>query len=91
MAHIKGKYGRATSDDMRELLGLPHSGTLPVDGLPVRGVQGVSVYVKPLAPLTPGQRKRSTHRIIAICECGRHVPVGRLHQHKCVKSQKEVR
>ena len=22
-------------------------------------------------------------RVMAICECGRHVPVGRLHQHVC--------
>lgn len=22
-------------------------------------------------------------RVMSICECGRHVPVGRMHQHKC--------
>jgi hypothetical protein len=24
-------------------------------------------------------------RVMAICDCGQHVPVGRMHQHKCVK------
>jgi hypothetical protein len=28
-----------------------------------------------------GRRK---HRVFAICPCGRHVPAGRMFQHKCV-------
>lgn len=80
MAKIVGRYGRATSSDMRELLGVRD---LPAEGMPEREIQGVRVYVAPQAPLTQGQRHRATHRIFAICECGKHVPVGRLHQHKC--------
>jgi hypothetical protein len=80
MAKIVGRYGRAQANEMRRLLGVRE---LPIEGMPEREIQGVRVYVAPQAPLASGQRKRSTHRVFAICECGKHVPVGRLHQHKC--------
>lgn len=77
---IQGRYHYATSTDMLALLGVKR---LPPAGMTERLIQGVRVYVKPQAPLSPGQRHRATHRVIAICTCGRHIPVGRLHQHKC--------
>jgi len=78
---ITGRYGyHANAGDMREFLGVRE---LPAEGMPERLIQGVRVYVAPQAPLEAGQRKRATHRIFAVCECGTHVPVGRLHQHKC--------
>jgi hypothetical protein len=79
---IEGRHGRANATDMRILLGLTN-GTLPESGAGPWDVQGVHVYIKPIAPMRPNQRKRSAHRIMAICNCGVHVPVGRLHQHKC--------
>lgn len=76
---IQGRYGYATSSDMHRELGVTK---LPDEGMPVREVQGVQVYVK---PRTIGSLKphRCAHRVFAICTCGRHVPVGRLHQHIC--------
>jgi hypothetical protein len=54
------------------------------------------MFVKPAAPpveksrwnyrthrMEPGLVKRSTHRVYVICDCGREVPAGRLHQHIC--------
>ena len=54
---------------------------LPIEGMPERLIQGVRVYVKPLPAGAP--RQRQSLRVTAICDCGRHVAVGRLRQHKC--------
>lgn len=86
---IRGKHGRATSSDMMEFLGLGRNAKLPKNGLPEQDIQGVRVYVTPQRVLRPGERKSSSHRIFAICNCGQHVPTGRLHQHKC-KQGKDV-
>ncbi len=76
---ISGRFGnRATAHDMYALLG---TAKLPAEGMPERGIQGVRVYVKPLPEGKPGQRQ--SLRVMAICTCGQHVPVGRLHQHIC--------
>lgn len=80
---IAGRFGyAANAGDMYRLLGVSK---LPAEGMSIREIQGVQVYVKPLAdgPRLPRHGKRSSHRVIAICNCGQHVPVGRLHQHKC--------
>lgn len=86
---IHGRYNRhARAEDMYRLLGVTSS-TLPKDGMAERLIDGVRVYV---APIVPGWGKRWTRngpkhwqglRVMAICDCGRHIPVGRLHQHKC--------
>jgi hypothetical protein len=82
MPRILGRFGRdASAGDMYELLGVT-AGSLPAEGMPERTIQGVRVYVKPLPPKT-GTRRNFGLRVTAICPCGRHVPVGRLHQHKC--------
>jgi hypothetical protein len=78
---IEGRYGYASAHDMYELLTGSRTGRLPADGMALRRIQGVLVYVKPLGVLR--RRKRHDHRVIAICNCGQHVPVGRLHQHVC--------
>jgi hypothetical protein len=77
---IEGRYGRAFAWDMYEFLGVK---SLPVEGMPERLIQGVRVYVKPLPPKTRPRRNFCGLRVTAICDCGRHVPVGRLRQHKC--------
>lgn len=88
---IKGRFGRASAGDMYEFLGLSRSrAQLPPEGMAERLIQGVRVYV---APLVPGWGKRRSQsmgvrywqglRVYAICGCGRHVAVGRMHQHKC--------
>lgn len=79
---IQGKYRYASSSDMLSLLGVKK---LPRDGMAERLIQGVRVYV---APLVPGWGKRANKswqglRVMAICTCGQHVAVGRLHQHIC--------
>jgi hypothetical protein len=65
---------------MRQLLGVRQ---LPPEGMAAREIDGVRVYVRAQRPLRERERHRSSHRIMAICTCGRHVPVGRLHQHTC--------
>jgi hypothetical protein len=37
----------------------------------------------PVHGANKGRRNWQGLRVMAICECGRHIPVGRLHQHKC--------
>ncbi len=77
---MPGRY--ANSYDMFELLGYnPKEAKWPDEGVPERLVQGVRVYVTPISR-QPG-RKSSKHRAMAICNCGKHVPCGRLHQHRC--------
>lgn len=85
---IEGRYRYASSSDMLEFLGVKR---LPVEGMPERLIQGVRVYVKPLAPASgevnrwSGRPVRNFQglRVMAICACGKHVPVGRLIQHVC--------
>lgn len=81
-----GQKYDASAWDMLKLLGVK---TLPREGMAERTIQGVRVYV---APLVPGWGKRWCReggkcwqglRVMAICQCGRHIPVGRLHQHIC--------
>lgn len=70
---------------MAQLLGV--TGNYPAVGLPPREVQGIRVWVNPLPPRGPGERKRSTHRVRCLCPgCGRELSAGRLFQHDCVSS-----
>lgn len=79
--HILDPFGYNSSNHrILKLLGLKR---LPVQGLPEVEIQGVRVYVKPSTSGGTRATRECKHRIIAICTCGRHVPVGRLHQHKC--------
>lgn len=81
IAGVRDPRYHASSGDMHQLLGVRK---LPDEGMDVREIQGVQVYVKPRNPKPTDRRVRSSkHRVIAICTCGQHVPVGRLHQHKC--------
>lgn len=76
----------AWSPEVMKALGLKPGGHLPEEGMSERVIQGVRVYVKPAENRREqGYRKSSRHRVMAICECGVHVSVGRLHQHKCRK------
>lgn len=81
---IRDTYGRnALSSAMQLLLGVTN-GKYPAEGLPPRIVQGVKVWVEPLPPAQPGQKKRSTHRVKCECpKCGHVMSAGRMHQHKC--------
>lgn len=79
----------AHSGDVMEMLGLKRGGHLPDEGMPARVIQGIKVWVEP----TPGPkydacwgrpRKSSAHRVMCECpDCGKHMSVGRLHQHVC--------
>lgn len=91
MKMIKGRYGYANAHDMYTLLGTPQA-KLPAEGIPLQLIDGVRVYVKPLPPpdpsLRPGGRRTRPFglRVMAVCDdCGRHVPVGRMHQHGCCR------
>jgi len=78
---IEGRYDRyAGESDIRQAFGVKR---WPAEGMPECTIDGLQVYVRPYAPRANG-RKSSTHRAIAICPCGQHVPCGRLHQHVCM-------
>ena len=85
---IQGRFGYANSTDMLALLGVK---TLPAEGMPERLIQDVRVYVKPASINQPTPddrfagypRHRCSHRGMVICECGRHIPAGRMPQHTC--------
>ena len=64
------------SYELRGRLGLKAGHHLPKEGLPPQDVDGMTVYV---APMTDPRHRR--HRVLVICQCGEHVPAGRLHQH----------
>ena len=70
---------KAGADEVKVLLGLSPAAHFPADGLAPRDIQGAQIYVT--AARNDGRRK---HRVFAICPCGRHVPAGRMFQHKCV-------
>lgn len=70
---------KASAGHVKALLGLSPTAHFPADGLAPRDVQGTQIYVT--AARNDGRRK---HRVFAICPCGRHVPAGRMSQHKCV-------
>lgn len=54
----------------------------PDDGMNETNIDGTIVYVAP-----KGRKLgRRLHRAFAICQCGKHVPAGRLRQH--MKSHK---
>jgi hypothetical protein len=76
---IRGRYGDATAKELWAFLGVTQ---LPREGMAEREIQGVPVYVRPLG-LNDRRRNWCGLRVMAICTCGRHVPVGRLHQHRC--------
>lgn len=79
----------AFSHHVNAMLGLSKSAKLPQEGMAPRFIQGIKVWVNPLA-LGPVKHKRSTHRVMAECPtCGRHLSVGRLRQHKCEKPAPE--
>lgn len=75
---IEGFMGRPRPAHAHHILQLLGVKRLPDEGMPERLIDGVRVYVAPR--LRPGRR---FHRVTAICDCGRHIPVGRLHQHIC--------
>lgn len=83
MPQIIGKFGRnAHSDELREMLGLAPKAKLPPEGMPSRFIQGIEVWVEPMKPRPFGKfYKRSTHRTLAKCRCGKVLSAGRLHQH----------
>jgi len=80
MKLIPGRYRYADARDMYALLGVK---TLPKEGMPEREIHGVRVYVKPLVPAPGVRRNFQGLRVMTICPCGRHLPVGRMRQHKC--------
>lgn len=82
---LYGKTWPAQAEEVKTMLGLKPGQPLPREGMAERLIQGIRVYV---APLLPGWGKRHNGgwqglRVMAICECGRHITVSRLQQHKC--------
>ncbi len=76
MANLMNEFGRPMSSaELRKAMGLSTTLHLPDTFGPV-DVDGTSVYI---VPKTPGQFRIRT---IAVCSCGKHVPAGRLFQHR---------
>jgi hypothetical protein len=84
--------------EMITLLGLSPKSKLPLDGMPKRVIQGVTVWVEPFTPKfrtvrrwngtafsdEPVPVKSSKHRILAECpSCRKILSAGRLFQHRC--------
>lgn len=72
------------SSGMKILLGLDPKAKLPVEGMPAREIQGITVWVEPLKGAAPTHGKRHAHRVMARCPvCSHEMSAGRLHQHVC--------
>lgn len=72
----EGRWWNAQSRQVMELLGVKKP---PVEGMPAREVQGVTVWVDSLAV---AREKRHFHRVRCACPyCAADVSLGRLHQH----------
>lgn len=83
MYHLTDARGwQLREHTLKQLLGLPAK--LPADlTLEPTLVGDTLVYVK--AGIAGGRRSAGKHRVYAICnDCGKHVPAGRLHQHRKV-------
>lgn len=63
---------------LKEALGFKGNWKMPSDfTLPITMVGDTQVYI------TASKQPRWGHRVMAICnDCGKHVPAGRMHQHK---------
>lgn len=75
----------ASAHEVIAMLGIAN-GHLPVDGLLQRDIQGIKVYVRPLAGDAPTNHagRRFSLRVMAVCPaCQRHVAASRLAQHRC--------
>ena len=71
----------AHSNHVKEMFGLRPEQKWPAEGLPVRSIQGISVWV---VPLDFARRTGIFHRVRAFCpKCERAMSAGRLHQHVC--------
>jgi hypothetical protein len=85
------EHGRnAHSSWMLKQLGVKK---LPSEGMPIRMVQDIMVWVEPFVPaFRSGVRvKSSTHRVRCYCpECGKKMSAGRLHQHICKPTTKDT-
>lgn len=82
MAYLRDKYGwQMSSSQLHRRLGLKPTAPIPKDYttfLQPQDIDGVQVYV--IKPPVEGGRK---HRVWCICpDCGKHVPAGRLQQHR---------
>ena len=80
---MKSAIVQLDRDELLEMLGVRN---LPDEGMPERSIMGVRVYVKPLVRVPGRRRNFNGLRMMAICACGQHLAVGRLHQHQCVET-----
>jgi hypothetical protein len=78
---IRGSRGyNAHSHELLAMLGVKK---LPPEGMEMRTIQGIRVYVEPLVKRADG-KKTSVHRVIAQCpQCFKVMSAGRMHQHVC--------
>ena len=71
----------AHAHDILKMLGVKR---LPPEGMSMRVIQGIEVWVVAQRPKLPTERKRHMHRVMCHCPgCRLVLTVGRLHQHKC--------
>lgn len=81
--YIKNTYGNrpATSYDMAEYLLGSRKAKMPAKGMPIKIIQGITVWVEPLLPKEQ-RKQRFALRVMCQCpECGFVTAVGRLAQH----------
>lgn len=79
MYYLKNARGwKMSHSELYVLLELKPGSHLPAEGIPVRQIQGIDVWVE---PKTTSALK---HRVMARCPgCKAVLSAGRLHQHKC--------
>jgi hypothetical protein len=79
------RFGNAQSNHVKEMFGLRPEQKWPADGMHARQIDGITVWVMPLAF---ARANGAFHRVRAICpDCNRGMSAGRLHQHVCKEAK----
>lgn len=82
---IPGKYGVATTSDIKALFGLTHKDKWPREG--IRAVVDIPNWRVWVRPIPQGGNHRHSHRAVAMCKaCTQTMSAGRTGQHVCPKA-----
>jgi hypothetical protein len=76
---VRDRGWPAWAHHVKQMLGI--KGAIPAEGVPEQIIQGYRVYA---ISLQQAKEQGVFHRVRIVCpQCAKHVPAGRIRQHKC--------